>query len=66
MTLSEQFFADVEAFLAGAGMTATDFGKEALGDPAFVMNLRRGRKPTLGTADKVYAFMRAKTQSEVS
>jgi len=62
MTFSEQFAADVEAFLTSSGMTATAFGKDALGDPSFVTDLRRGRSPGLGSVDKVYEFIRARTQ----
>ena len=64
MMLSEQFAADVEAFLTRSGMTAAAFGREALNDPSFVMDLRRGRKPGLGSVDKVYEFIRAKTQAD--
>lgn len=60
MNISEQFIADVEAFLAQSGMTATAFGKEALNDPSFVPDLRGGRRPGLGSVDKVYEFIRAK------
>jgi hypothetical protein len=62
MTLSEQFAADVDAFLASSGMTATAFGKEAIGDPSFVTDLKRGRSPGLGSVDRVYEFIRARTQ----
>jgi hypothetical protein len=63
MTLSEQFIADVDAFLTRSGMTATAFGKEALNDPSFVPDLRAGRRPGLGSVDKVYEFIRAQTQA---
>ena len=56
-TYSEQFYAQVEAFLASSRMRATDFGREAVGDPSFVTHLRRGRSPSLATADKVTAFI---------
>jgi hypothetical protein len=54
-TFSEQFRAEVEAFLAASRMRPTDFGREAVGDPSFVTHLRRGRSPSLATADKVRA-----------
>ena len=56
-TYSEQFAVRVEAFLVKTGMRASDFGREAIGDPNFVTHLRRGRSPTLATADKVTAFI---------
>jgi hypothetical protein len=56
-TLSEQFRSRVEAFLISSRMKITEFGRESVGDPNFVANLRRGRSPTLGTADKVLSYM---------
>jgi hypothetical protein len=56
-TYSEQFAGRVEAFLAGSGFKATEFGRQAIGDASFILNLRRGRSPTLATADKVLAFI---------
>ena len=56
-TYSEQFLAEVEAFLAASRMKPTDFGREAVGDPSFITHLRRGRSPSLATADKVHAFI---------
>lgn len=62
MSISEQFSADVEAFLARSGMKPTVFGKEAVNDPNFVFDLRTGRNPGLSSVDKVYEFIRAKSQ----
>lgn len=56
-TFREQFVERVEAFLARSGMRPTDFGREALGDPSFITHLRRGRSPSLDTADRVTAFI---------
>ena len=58
-TFSEQFRARVEAFLAAHRFKPTEFGRQAIGDPTFVLGLRRGRSPTLATADKVVAFIKA-------
>lgn len=63
MTHSEQFLADVEAFLTRTSMSAAAFGKDALNDPSFVLDLRRGRKPGLGSVDKVHEFIRVHAQS---
>ena len=57
MTAHEAFLSDVEAFLASSGMPPARFGKDAIGDPNFVRNLRNGRSPSLMTADRVRAFM---------
>ena len=56
-TISEQFLARVEAFLAETGTKPSEFGRDAVGDGAFVLNLRRGRSPTLVTADRVLAYI---------
>ncbi|CUA90661.1 hypothetical protein Ga0061061_11456 [Chelatococcus sambhunathii] len=55
--ISSQFREQVEAFLAAHDFKPTEFGRQAVGDPSFVLGLRRGRSPTLATADKVLAFM---------
>ena len=56
-TYSEQFLARVESCIKDFGFKPTEFGRQAVGDSAFVLNLRRGRSPTLVTVDKVVAFM---------
>ncbi len=57
-TFSEEFRVAVETFLHSTQMKPTDFGREAVGDPSFITHLRRGRSPSLATADKVRAFIR--------
>jgi phosphopantothenoylcysteine decarboxylase/phosphopantothenate--cysteine ligase len=49
--------AEIEAFLAHSGLTATKFGIAAVNDGHLVANLRRGSSVTLKTADKVRAYM---------
>lgn len=64
-TLSEQFLARVEAFLKASGVKPSELGRQSVGDPTFVVNLRRGRSPTLATADRVLAFIaRLETEAE--
>jgi hypothetical protein len=60
---SDEFQTEVEAFLASTRMKATDFGRESIGDPNFIRHLRKGRSPTLVTADRVRAFMEQVRQS---
>ena len=55
--ISSQFREQVEAFLKAHAFKPTEFGRQAVSDPSFVLNLRRGRSPTLTTADKVLSFM---------
>ena len=56
-TRSEQFRRDVEEFLDVSGIKSSEFGRQALGDPSFIVNLRRGRSPTLATVERVDAFI---------
>ena len=56
-TLTEQFHTAVEEFLERTGFKPTEFGRQAVGDPSLVLNLRRGRSSTLATADRILAFM---------
>jgi hypothetical protein len=55
--ISSQFREQVETFIEAHGFKPTEFGRQAVGDPSFVLSLRRGRSPTLATADKVLSFM---------
>lgn len=54
---TDQFHTRVDAFLEATGFKPTEFGRQAVGDPSFVLGLRRGRSPTLATADRVLAFI---------
>ena len=45
----------IEAYLERSGTTATAFGREVLGDPSFVADLRRGRTPGRRTIARVEA-----------
>ena len=49
-TLTEHFHSVVEEFLDRTGFKPTEFGRQAVGDPSLVLNLRRGRSPTLATS----------------
>ncbi len=62
--ISSQFREQVEAFIAAHGFKPTEFGRQALGDPSFVITLRRGRSPRLATAEKVLSFMEAFEQAD--
>ena len=56
-SLDAQIRALVRTYLDAAGMSGRRFGLEALGDPGFVASLKRGRRLTLSTADRLLAFM---------
>jgi sulfate adenylyltransferase subunit 2 len=57
--IAHSFLTEIEAFLAHSETDATALGKQALGDPSFVFDLRKGRSPSTRTIDKMRAFMRA-------
>ncbi|MGI8932012.1 MAG: hypothetical protein ACR2FK_06520 [Sphingomicrobium sp.] len=50
---------DVEKFLKYSDTPAARFGREAMGDPRFVFDLRRGREPRARTVERVRAFLEA-------
>ena len=54
---AKALLAEIEAFLAGSGLTATKLGIAAVNDGHLVANLRKGSSVTLKTADKVRAYM---------
>lgn len=57
ISYSQSFTDDVEKFLKKTGVEPTIFGREALGDPSFVFDLRKGRSPSARTMDKVREWM---------
>jgi hypothetical protein len=48
----------IELFLKLSGMKPTRFGREALGDPRFVFDLRFGREPRPATVKRVESYLR--------
>jgi hypothetical protein len=63
-SFTDDFRARVEAHLAATGTKPSEFGRAAVGDPCFVLHLRRGRSPKLATVDRVLAFMAATTPAQ--
>lgn len=47
----------VERYLRASGTAATRFGREAVSDPRFVLDLRNGREPRAGTVARVTAYL---------
>lgn len=47
----------IEKYLRASGMAATRFGREAVRDPRFVLDLRRGREPGGAVNRRVAAFL---------
>jgi hypothetical protein len=51
---------EIEKYLGSTGMAPTRFGKESVGDPCFVFELRNGREPRGKTALRVLRFIKAR------
>ena len=49
--------AAITAFLAKSGMSKSSFGTDAVGDPAFVTDLEKGREPRSRVIARAYEFM---------
>lgn len=47
----------IESFLRRTGMPPARFGREAVRDPRFVFDLRKGREPTARTRRRIAYFM---------
>ena len=47
----------VERFLKASRMPESRFGRDALGDPCFVSDLKNGREPRSATVDRVLAYI---------
>lgn len=47
----------IEIYLKRSGMPAARFGREAVRDPRFVADLRKGREPRTRTTERVCAFI---------
>ena len=57
--LTKEFERRMSAFLRRTRLSPSEFGERAVGDRKFVGDVRRGRSPSLVTADRVLAFMAA-------
>lgn len=53
------FLADVERYLRRSGTAPSAFGREAVGDPNFIADLRDGRAPNLRVINRVQEYMAA-------
>jgi hypothetical protein len=50
---------EVEKFLRQSDTPPTRFGRQAMGDPRLVFDLRRGRDPRPRTVERVLAYLEA-------
>lgn len=56
----------VELYIKRTRTPPTRFGRDALGDPNLVFDLRDGREPRSRTVQKIEAFLDANERREVS
>lgn len=56
----------IERHLKETHMSATRFGRRAVGDPRFVLDLRAGRRPRRRTVERVEEYLRARTATTSS
>jgi len=47
----------IERYLRNSGIAPTRFGRDAVNDPRFVLDLRNGREPRASTAQRVSAYI---------
>jgi 2,4-dienoyl-CoA reductase-like NADH-dependent reductase (Old Yellow Enzyme family) len=55
--LGRMILNDIERYLRHTKTTPTRFGREAVGDPNFVQNLRDGREPRRRTVARVASYL---------
>ncbi len=58
MDLQKQFSDEIAAFLVANDLKPAAFGRAALGDPNFVLELEHGRAPNLRTIERVRDYMK--------
>lgn len=49
----------IERYLRSTNTPAARFGREAVGDPNFVFDLRNGREPRGKTVERVFSYLAA-------
>lgn len=60
----KQLLNDIHLFLKDSGMTATQFGVDAVGSRNFVGDLRRGKGCTVATYEKARAYLAGQTKEQ--
>jgi hypothetical protein len=48
---------EVEKYLKISNVPAARFGRDAMGDPRFVFDLRKGREPRPRTVSRILAYL---------
>jgi hypothetical protein len=55
--VADPLLAKIEKFLRRRGMAASTFGREVMGDPGLVRQMRSGRSVTLRTEKKIRDYL---------
>ena len=53
---------EIEKFIRRSEIAPTRFGRDVVGDPRFVFDLRRGREPRPATVARVRAYLEETVQ----
>lgn len=54
----------IEKYLRTSNTPPTRFGRDAVGDPRFVLDLRNGREPRGRTIDRVLGYIERQKRAE--
>lgn len=49
----------IEAYLAATKVSPSTFGRRAAGDPRLVFDLKQGRRPRKGTAERILRYLQS-------
>lgn len=55
--MADPLLAQIEKFLKRRGVAASTFGREVMGDPGLVAQMRAGRSVTLRTEKKIRGYL---------
>jgi hypothetical protein len=59
-------FSRIQLYLRRSGVSASRFGRDVLGDPNFVGDLRSGREPRLATVRQILAYLDEKEDAKTA
>lgn len=66
MSAIKDLLEEIEAFIGATGMGEAYFGQVAVGNSKLLPRLREGRSIQVETAEKVRAFIRARSDEKVA
>lgn len=66
MITAQDIISQIEGFMDRTGLSASAFGRQAIGDPNLVGDLRDGRMPNLRTLGRLNDFMESYPENPTS